>query len=172
MTEKQKNENWQEFRFIDLFAGIGGLRIPFDELGGHCVFSSEWDKYAQMTYEANFDETPYGDITKISLGSIPNHEILIAGFPCQTFSIIRKGASYSYLLVNGVRRPSSRELLRLQGFPETFKIVVSHAEIRKQTGNSVPIPVVRHIAKQMIKSLKERVLQIKPHQLSLNLTIG
>lgn len=310
MTEKLVDENWKEFRFIDLFAGIGGLRIPFDELGGHCVFSSEWDKYAQITYEANFDEKTHGDITEISPSLIPDHEILIAGFPCQAFSIIgnkrgfdeargtlffniaeilrekrpqafllenvkqlkthdkgktfrvieqtlhnlgyfthtqilnaldfglpqkrertfivgfkenlqfsfpmpinstpdlssileldekvdkklfasehirkkrlerlktkpfypsiwhenksgnisvlpyscalRRGASYSYLLVNGVRRPSSRELLRLQGFPENFRIVVSHSEIRKQTGNSVPVTVVRHVAKEMIKSL-------------------
>ena len=66
---------------------------------------------------------------------------------------LRSGASYNYLLVNGIRRLSSRELLRLQGFPEGFKIVVSHAEIRKQTGNSVPVPVVRAIAKQMLNGL-------------------
>lgn len=66
---------------------------------------------------------------------------------------LRSGASYNYLLVNGIRRLSSRELLRLQGFPEGFKIVVSHSEIRKQTGNSVPVPVVRAIAKQMLNGL-------------------
>ena len=307
------NNNWNKFTFIDLFAGIGGLRIPFDELGGKCVFSSEWDKKAQDTYEANFYERPYGDITKIDSASIPDCDILLAGFPCQAFSIIgkmsgfnesrgtlffniemilkdkkpsafllenvkqlkthdkgktfsiikqhlqeigyhihttvlnaldfglpqkrertfivgfreniafsfpkpynlkpdlsnvlepdeiidtrlfasekirqkrldrlkvepfypsiwhenksgnisvlpyscalRRGASYNYLLVNGIRRPSSRELLRLQGFHDSFNIVVSHSEIRKQTGNSVPVPVVRAIAKQMLKALKEK----------------
>ncbi|MEB3277522.1 MAG: DNA (cytosine-5-)-methyltransferase [Lyngbya sp.] len=301
------------FTFIDLFAGIGGIRIPFEELGGKCVFSSEWDDAAQKTYEANFGERPQGDITTIAPSSIPNPDILLAGFPCQAFSIIgkmqgfneargtlfynielilqekrpqafllenvkqlrthdkgktfkvitehlqnigyhiytevlnaldfglpqkrertylvgfleninfefpqpfpkkaslseilepdervdkslfasefiqgkriqklkvkpfypsiwhenksgnisvlpyscalRSGASYNYLLVNGIRRLSSRELLRLQGFPESFKIVVSHAEIRKQTGNSVPVPVVRAIAKQMLKALEEK----------------
>jgi len=74
------------FKFIDLFAGIGGIRIPFDELGGKCVFSSEWDKYAQKTYSVNFGETPYGDITKIHPNEIPEHDLLIAGFPCQPFS--------------------------------------------------------------------------------------
>lgn len=64
---------------------------------------------------------------------------------------LRTGASYNYLLVNGVRRPSSRELLRLQGFPETFKIVVSHADIRRQTGNSVAIPMIRAVAEKMYK---------------------
>ena len=303
---------WNQFSFIDLFAGIGGIRIPFDELNGQCVFSSEWDKDAQDTYEANFGERPKGDITKILPESIPNHDILVAGFPCQAFSIIgkmkgfednrgilffniakileakkpsafllenvkqfkshdkgktyrtvikilkqlgyhtytkvlnaldfglpqkrertiivgfrdpinfefpkakkervnlasilesddkvsskrfasehilknrqeklkvepfypsmwhenkggnisllpysvalRAGASYNYLLVNGIRRPSSRELLRLQGFPETYKIEVSHAKIRKQVGNSVPVPMIRAVAQKMLIALKK-----------------
>lgn len=75
-----------KFRFIDLFAGIGGIRIPFEELGGECVFTSEWDKFAQKTYEANFGEKPYGDITHIHENQIPAHDILLAGFPCQPFS--------------------------------------------------------------------------------------
>ena len=75
-----------EFRFIDLFAGIGGIRIPFQELGGKCVFSSEWDKFSQKTYHANFGEVPAGDITKISTDDIPDFDILLGGFPCQPFS--------------------------------------------------------------------------------------
>jgi len=305
--------DWSDFTFIDLFAGIGGIRKAFESVGGRCVWSSEWDKAAQETYEANFGERPEGDITKIAPSTIPDHNILLGGFPCQAFSIIgsmkgftdtrgtlffnieailrekmppafmlenvkqlrshdkgrtfkviiqhlealdyhvhstvlnaldfglpqkrertfivgflddidfkfpeptgevpdlsqilerdedvdqklwasqkilesrrvrvngktipypsiwhenkggnisplpyscalRTGASYSYLLVNGVRRPSSRELLRLQGFPDDFKIVVSHSEIRRQTGNSVAIPVVRAVARKMIEALKE-----------------
>ncbi len=299
----------KKLRFIDLFAGIGGIRIPFDELGYECVFSSEWDKSAATTYQANFNETPAGDITAIPAEAIPHHDILLAGFPCQAFSImgkmqgfadtrgtmfmeierilayhkprvvllenvkqlvrhnrgetfrvilkkltelgyhvkwqvlnamdfglpqkrerviivgfrneeectafsfdfikkpyaladileseesidpslfasagivnkrqervigknvfypsiwhenksgnisildhacaLRTGASYNYLLVNGIRRPSSRELLRLQGFPETYKIVVSHQAIRRQTGNSVAIPMIRMIAQKL-----------------------
>jgi DNA (cytosine-5)-methyltransferase 1 len=300
-----------KFTFIDLFAGIGGIRIPFDELGGKCVFSSEWDEYAQKTYEANFGEEPFGDITKIETGSIPDHDVLLAGFPCQPFSIIgkglgfadtrgtlffeierilltkkpkafllenvkqlvnhdhgrtfkvilerlnemgyhthwkvmnaldyglpqkrerviivgfrsdvpfafpqplqsrarlvdflvphesverkhfasetiyrkrmekakgrriptpaiwhenkrgdlgiheyscalRAGASYNYLLVDGMRRLTSRECLNLQGFPKGFKIVVPDSQIRKQAGNSVPVSMIRAVAKQMIKSL-------------------
>ncbi len=300
------------FSFIDLFAGIGGIRIPFEKLGGTCVFSSEWDKHAQQTYKRNFGETPAGDITKIDEVDIPDHDVLLAGFPCQPFSIIgdkqgfedtrgtlffdiarilnqkqprafllenvkqllthdngrtcaiiqeqlsllgyttyhavlnaldfglpqkrerifivgfrkpiafyfpkgtgmytplseilepdedidpslfasaricesrrekckrepfypsiwhenkggnisvlpyscalRAGASYNYLLVNGVRRPSPRELLRLQGFPEDFEIVGNTTQFRKQIGNSVAIPVVDAIAQKMLEALHE-----------------
>ena len=81
------------FTFIDLFAGIGGIRQGFEANGGQCVFSSEWDKYAQQSYEANYGEVPHGDITQISVADIPSHDVLAAGFPCQPFSNagLRKG---------------------------------------------------------------------------------
>jgi len=77
------------FKFIDLFAGIGGFRLALQELGGNCVFTSEWDKYSKKTYEANFGEVPFGDITKQEVKNyIPdNFDVLCAGFPCQAFSI-------------------------------------------------------------------------------------
>lgn len=75
------------FTFIDLFAGIGGMRIAFERAGGTCVYSSEWNKYSQQTYLANFAEQPEGDITQVNAEDIPNHDILVAGFPCQPFSI-------------------------------------------------------------------------------------
>ena len=75
-----------DFTFIDLFAGIGGMRLPFQELNGECKFSSEWDRFAIKTYAANFGELPKGDITKISSDQIPSHDVLLAGFPCQAFS--------------------------------------------------------------------------------------
>lgn len=83
------------FSYIDLYAGIGGIRIPFEELGGECVFSSEKDKFARETYFANFKEYPHGDIDLIPLGDIPKHDVLLAGFPCQPFSVggIREGFS-------------------------------------------------------------------------------
>lgn len=74
------------FTFIDLFAGIGGIRLPFQELGGKCVFTSEWDKFAQKTYRINYGEIPAGDISKIDINAIPAFDILLAGFPCQPFS--------------------------------------------------------------------------------------
>ncbi len=78
------------FTFIDLFAGIGGIRRPYQKLGGTCVFSSEIDKFAIKTYEANWNETPSGDITQIDAKDIPSFDILLAGFPCQAFSIAGK----------------------------------------------------------------------------------
>lgn len=74
------------FRFIDLFAGIGGIRLPFQELGGRCVFSSEWDKFAQKTYRVNYGDEPAGDIRQVQAGDIPDFDILLGGFPCQPFS--------------------------------------------------------------------------------------
>ena len=85
MSSKISNK----FTFIDLYAGIGGMRIPFEELGGKCVFSSENDKFARKTYSEMFnekDESIGGDIEKISAIEIPKHNILLAGFPCQPFS--------------------------------------------------------------------------------------
>ena len=77
----------KQFSFIDLFAGIGGIRRAFESVGGRCVFSSEWDSYAQKTYEANYGDVPNGDITQVDARCIPHHDILTAGFPCQPFSI-------------------------------------------------------------------------------------
>jgi len=84
------------FVFADLFAGIGGFRIALESIGGECVFSSEWDKYAQMTYRANFGDIPYGDITQIEPSSIPDIDILTAGFPCQPFSSIGKREGFEH----------------------------------------------------------------------------
>ena len=306
--------NWNNFSFIDLFAGIGGIRLGFESVGGHCVFSSEFDESACKTYEANFGEHPSGDITKIAAKDIPDFDVLLGGFPCQAFSIIgkkegfenetcgtlffeierilkekepkafmlenvrnltahdkgntfkvirthlealgytvyakvlnaldygvpqkreriiivgfkdnilfsfpdpvplscrktlkdilevdvdekyyvkdriresrlmrlkdpnypkpyishenmagsitphpyssclRAGASANYILINDERRPTEREMLRIQGFPDTFKIVVPYSQIKHQTGNSVAVPVIKAVANQMINALKQ-----------------
>ncbi len=305
--------DWSNFSFIDLFAGIGGIRLGFEAAGGHCVFSSEFDENACKTYEANFGEHPSGDITKIDAKDIPDFDILLGGFPCQAFSIIgkkegfenetcgtlffeierilkakmpkafmlenvrnltahdkgktfkviqshlealgytvyakvlnaldygvpqkreriiivgfkdnilfafpdpvpvsrrkklkdilednvdekyyvkdkirdsrlmrlkdldypkpyishenmagsitphpyssclRAGASANYILINDERRPTEREMLRIQGFPDDFKIVVPYSQIKHQTGNSVAVPVIKAVANQMINALK------------------
>lgn len=78
-----------EFRFIDLFAGIGGTRLAFESVGGECVFTSEWDKFARQTYETNFPDSHAiaGDIREVAEKEIPDHDVLVAGFPCQPFSL-------------------------------------------------------------------------------------
>lgn len=87
IKKKKKSQTGKQFTFIDLFAGIGGMRIAFDRAGGQCVYSNEWNKYSQQTYFANFGDQPEGDITKVDAKDIPDHDILVAGFPCQPFSI-------------------------------------------------------------------------------------
>ncbi len=110
------------FRFIDLFAGIGGLRLGLQRVGGECVFTSEWDRYSQKTYKAWYGEMPHGDITKISPSDIPDHDVLAAGFPCQPFSIA------------GVSKKNS--LGRAHGFKDAaqgtlFFHVVTIAEVKR-----------------------------------------
>jgi DNA (cytosine-5)-methyltransferase 1 len=294
------------FTYIDLFAGIGGFHQAASALGGKCVFASEIDSEAKRAYTENYKLAPYGDITQIKAMEIPKHDILLAGFPCQPFSIIgkklgfddirgtlffeiarilkekkpkmfvlenvkqlkthnkgktlnvilqtleelnykvysnvlnaldfglpqkreriiivgflnktvdfsfpklksqgkledvlekdhavddsyfaskkivekrkakhtseynpgiwhenkcgnissypyscalRAGASYNYLLVNGIRRLTPREMLRLQGFPDTFKIVCNDSQTRKQAGNSVPVNVIKAVLKEVL----------------------
>ena len=299
-------------RVIDLFAGIGGIRLAFENAGCECVFSSEIDDSARKTYSANFNETPSGDIHNIKSCDIPEFDILLAGFPCQSFSVIgrREGfadvargtlffeivrilhdrrprafmlenvknltahdngrtfrvikecleglgynvhvkilnaldfglpqkreriiiagfrenvmfnfpapipecrrkklsdileinppqkyyvsdsiresrlarikdknfprpyishenvagsitphewsaalracASANYILINDERRPTEREMLRLQGFPDTFRIVVPYAQMKKQCGNSVAVPVIEAVAGEMLKAM-------------------
>lgn len=305
----------EKIKFIDLFCGIGGFRYGFEQactennIASECVFSSDIDKHAQESYAANFGHTPHGDITQVKASDVPDHDVLLAGFPCQSFSIIggmkgfqdtrgtlffdiarilfkkrpkafilenvkqlashdggrtmeiiidtleemgytikfsilnaldyglpqkrerciivghmepirfffpqpsrpftplaqilernvsqkyyasdyiqekrrqmhqaayplsiwhenkagnicsypyscalRAGASYNYLLVNGERRLTPRECLRLQGFPENFSIVVPEGQIRKQTGNAVPVNIVKAVALKLLPYITE-----------------
>jgi DNA (cytosine-5)-methyltransferase 1 len=128
------------FRFIDLFAGIGGTRLAFEAVGGKCVFSSEWDKDAQKTYAANFGEVPHGDITQINASEIPGFDILLAGFPCQPFSSIgqRQGFKhktqgtlfYDVLRILEEKRPAAFLLENVVGLVNhdggnTFAVILS-----------------------------------------------
>ncbi len=83
------------YKFIDLFAGLGGFRLALESLGAKCVYSNEWDKFAKEVYRENFNETPDGDITKVNEKTIPEHDILCAGFPCQAFSISGKQKGFN-----------------------------------------------------------------------------
>ncbi len=136
--ENNKTNKKKSFDFIDLFAGIGGTRIAFERAGGNCVFSSEWDPFCQKTYQANFGEIPYGDITKIDAKDIPDFEILVAGFPCQPFSSIGKRQGfkhatqgtlfYDIVRIIDKKKPVSFLLENVQGIlnhdsGNTFKVI-------------------------------------------------
>jgi len=131
-----------EFTFVDLFSGIGGFRIPLQELNGKCVFSSEFNIHAQQTYKLNFGEIPNGDITGINMDTIPTHDILTAGFPCQPFSISGKMRGfedtrgtliYNVFQIIEKHKPSvvflenvKHLIYHNQG--ETFRIILKHLE--------------------------------------------
>lgn len=85
--DKKYRKALQEYAFIDLFAGIGGFRYAMESFGANCVFTSEWDKFAQECYSENFGDLPDGDITKVHEKDIPKHNFICAGFPCQAFSV-------------------------------------------------------------------------------------
>ena len=113
------------FRFIDLFAGIGGLRRGFDALGGECVFTCEWDKWAQKTYAANYDDglghKIAGDIRNVDPADIPEHDLLLAGFPCQPFSIAGVSKKNAIGQPHGFRCESQGTL-----FFDTARIIAHH----------------------------------------------
>lgn len=129
-----------EFTFIDLFAGIGGIRIPFSELGGRCVFSSEWNSFSQKTYRINYGEVPEGDITAIKSADIPKFDVLLGGFPCQPFSQagLHKGFSdtrgtlfFEIERILKDKRPKAfllENVKQLKGHDHgnTFKVILDH----------------------------------------------
>ncbi|QDZ40199.1 DNA (cytosine-5-)-methyltransferase [Euhalothece natronophila Z-M001] len=100
----------KDYKFIDLFAGIGGFRIALEQLGCECVFSSEWDKFCQQTYLANFNEIPQGDITEIAENDIPDHDLLVGGFPCQPFSIAGVSKNNSLNIKHGFQHTAQGNL--------------------------------------------------------------
>jgi len=104
------NTRRSKFTFIDLFAGIGGMRLAFERAGGACVFSSEINEHSRKTYEANFNDTPSGDIREVQASSIPNHDILVAGFPCQPFSIAGVSKKRSLNVGDGFHDPDQGTL--------------------------------------------------------------
>ena len=150
MVYKQNREIPQDkLTFIDLFAGIGGIRQAFEDEQTKAVFSSEWDKFAAATYEANFGEKPFGDITQIKEEDIPKHDVLLAGFPCQPFSMIGKREGFSHatqgtlffdvLRIIKYHQPKMFLLENVQGLltiqnGETFRII---KEALKEAGYHV-----------------------------------
>lgn len=96
MVDKVKKNNNDKLKFIDLFAGIGGIRKGFEDENTVAVYSSEWDKFSQQTYKENYGTLPDGDITKVDAKDIPKHDVLLAGFPCQPFSMIGKREGFEH----------------------------------------------------------------------------
>lgn len=141
---KQKDHSdGSELTFIDLFAGIGGIRKGFEDESTKCVFSSEWDKFSAKTYEANYGEIPFGDITKIDEKDIPSHDVLLAGFPCQPFSNIGKREGFGhetqgtlFFDVLRILKYHMPKMFLLENVPglltiqngETFKIILDSLE--------------------------------------------
>ncbi|MCC5945461.1 MAG: DNA cytosine methyltransferase [Bernardetiaceae bacterium] len=165
------------FSFIDLFAGIGGFRLAFQNLGGKCVFTSEWDKYAQKTYEANFGEVPFGDITKRETkNSIPdNFDILCAGFPCQAFSIAgRRGGFedtrgtlfFDVAEIIKTKQPQAFFLENVKGLRNHDKgktlATILHV-LRKDLGYYVPEPRVINAKNFGVPQNRERIFIVGFH---------
>lgn len=134
-----------KFKFIDLFAGVGGMRLAFENAGGECVFSSEWDKYAQKTYFENFGEVPHGDIRDVNEGDIPEFDILVAGFPCQPFSNIGKR--------EGFRHPTQGTL-----FYEIVRILQHHEPAMFLLENVAGL--VTHDERRTFKTILETLEQL------------
>lgn len=162
-----------KFKFIDLFAGIGGFRIAMQSLGGNCVFSSEIDKYAKQTYDLNFGEVPFGDITKIDENDIPEHDVLCAGFPCQSFSIAgkRKGFEdetrgtlfFDIARIIKAKRPKAFFLENVKGLKShdkgrTLKTILK--VLREDLGYDVPEPKIMNAKDFGVAQNRERIFII------------
>lgn len=158
-----------KFTFIDLFAGIGGMRVAFQNLGGKCVFTSEWDKNSQKTYYTNFGEMPYGDITKVNELEVPNHDVLIAGFPCQAFSIAgfkggfddtRGTLFFDVARIIEAKQPKAFFLENVKGLVghdkgRTLKVILN--TLRNDLGYYVPDPQVINAKHFGVPQNRERV---------------
>lgn len=134
----------EELRIIDLFAGIGGIRIGFERAGTKCVFSSEIDKHAQKTYEANFGDVPKGDITKIDPNEIPDFDILVAGFPCQPFSTIGKREGFNH----PTRGTLFYEIVKILEHKKPISFLLENVKGLINHDNGKTLEIIIHILKQ------------------------
>lgn len=166
-----KNADRAQCRFtqIDLFAGIGGIRMGFQRQGGYTVYSSEWDKYAQKTYASNFGEIPDGDITKVDEHSIPDHDILLGGFPCQPFSQagLKKGFDdargtlfFDIARILKAKRPKAfmlENVKQLKGHDKgnTLKVILN---VLNELGYYVPAPRVLNAYHFGVPQNRERII--------------
>lgn len=188
MTRRKRSIESEPIKFIDLFAGIGGIRIAFEQAGAECVFSSEWNKFAQITYEKNFGELPVGDIRDVKATDIPDFDILCAGFPCQPFSIAGVSKKLSLNKPHGFEDETQGtlfyEILRILKkkkpaafFLENVKNLESHDKgktftiIRESlldTGYSFSHRVIN--AKSLVPQNRERIFMVGFRDPTINFT--
>jgi len=150
-------------KFIDLFAGAGGLRIPFDELGLQAVFSSEIDKFAQKSYLSYFGEMPHGDITEIDPKDIPDHDILLAGFPCQPFS--QAGHKKGFEDTRGTLFFNIEEILRVKQ-PKAF--LLENVKGLRGHDNGNTFRIISERLSQLGYYFKDKVLNARDFGLPQN----
>ncbi|ACV27119.1 DNA cytosine methyltransferase [Kangiella koreensis] len=165
-----KPQSKPNFTFIDLFAGIGGIRLGFQKYGGACVFSSEFEKAAQNTYKENFGEHPFGDITTVPSENIPKHDILLGGFPCQAFSVAgyregfsdKKGRGNLFFKIHDIIKTKKPEAFLLENVKNlqghdggnTFKVIVEYLH---ESGYSVISNVLNSMDFGDVPQNRERI---------------
>ena len=151
------------FKFIDLFAGIGGMRIPFEKIGGECIFTSEMDKYAQITYKENFGSIPEGDITEIHEKEIPPHDLLLAGFPCQAFSQAGKREGFE-----DTRGTLFFDVARILDFHKPKAFLLENVKGLKNHDQGKTLQTIERVLHRMNYSLFIEVLNAKHFGLPQN----
>lgn len=153
----------ENMKFIDLFAGIGGFRYALQDLGCSCVFSSEWDKFCQESYKLNFNEVPFGDITKIDEKNIPSFDILCAGFPCQPFSVSGKQKGF-----NDTRGTLFFDIARIVKYHQPKIILLENVKNLRAHNGGATFEVISNTLNKMNYNIYYKVLNAKNYCLPQN----
>lgn len=153
----------ENMKFIDLFAGIGGFRYALQDLGCSCVFSSEWDKFCQESYKLNFNEIPFGDITKIDEKNIPSFDILCAGFPCQPFSVSGKQKGF-----NDTRGTLFFDIARIVKYHQPKIILLENVKNLRAHNGGATFEVISNTLNKMNYNIYYKVLNAKNYCLPQN----
>ena len=155
--------NLKKMKFIDLFAGIGGFRYALESFGCKCVFSSEWDKFCQQSYELNFGDKPFGDITKIDEKEIPKFDILCAGFPCQPFSISGKQKGFE-----DTRGTLFFDIVRIVSYHKPKIIFLENVKNLKAHNGGATFEVISNTLDSLNYNIYHKVLNAKDFELPQN----